>query len=138
MEMYSCMDTLSNVMWLHPEQKRNPKVLSPIFADPRSRKMRYPNSSARSPLTRDLSGLGFIELQNEHGFTTCWRSSKCSRNVHVSRPLLELRGRHVVVLQMNVPQVALVRQLADQVAGSFTFCLSDRSRDILCSLTRVP
>ena len=29
---------------------RNPKVLSPIFADPWSRKMRSPNSSARSPL----------------------------------------------------------------------------------------
>ena len=38
---------------------RNPKVLSPIFADPWSRKMRSPNSSARSPLTRDLSGLRF-------------------------------------------------------------------------------
>ena len=33
----------------------------------------------------------------------------------MSRPLLELRGRHVVVLQM-VSQVALFRQLADNVA----------------------
>ena len=32
---------------------RNPKALSPIFADPWSRKMRSPNSSARSPLTRE-------------------------------------------------------------------------------------
>ena len=41
----------------------NPKVLSLIFADPWSRKTRSPNSSARSPLTRDLSGLGFTEFQ---------------------------------------------------------------------------
>ena len=58
------MDMLSNVTWLHSKTVRNPKVLSPIFADPWSRKMRSPNSSARSPLTRDLSGLGFNELQN--------------------------------------------------------------------------
>ena len=50
---------------------RNPKVLSPIFADPCSEKMRSPNSSARRPLTRDLSGLGFTELQNGHVLTTC-------------------------------------------------------------------
>ena len=24
------------------------------------------------PLTRDLSGLGSVELQNGHVFTTCW------------------------------------------------------------------
>ena len=47
-----------------------------------------------------------------------------------SRPLLELRGRHVVVLQVKVPQVALVRQLVDNVAESFTFCLfAHRSRE---------
>ena len=34
-----------------------------------------------------------------------------SRNVQVSRPLLELRCRHVEVLLMKVPQVALVKQL---------------------------
>ena len=41
---------------------------------------------------------------------------KFSRNVQVSRPLLALRGGHVVVLQMKVPQVALVRQLVVNVA----------------------
>ena len=49
----------------------------------------------------------------------------CSRNVQVNRPLLELRARHVVVLQVKLPQVALVRQLVDNVAESFTilpFC----------------
>ena len=51
---------------------RNPKVLSPSFVDPWSRKIRSPNSSARNPLTRDLSGLGFVELQNGHVFATCW------------------------------------------------------------------
>ena len=38
---------------------KNPRVLSSIFADPWSRKMRSLKSSARSPLTWDLSGLGF-------------------------------------------------------------------------------
>ena len=41
------------------------------------------------------------------------RGHNLSRNVPVSRPLLELRGRRVVVLQVKVPQVALVRQLID-------------------------
>ena len=95
---------------------RNPKVF--IFKLCRfqawSRKTRSPNSSARSPLTRDLSGLGFTELQRKHIFTTRWWKSYFSKNVLVSRPLLELRGRHVVVIQMKVPQV------------------------VLCPLTRVP
>ena len=66
------MDILFNVMWIHPKQSEIQSFLSPIFVDPWSKKMRYPNSSARSPLTRDLSGLGFVELQNGHVFTTCW------------------------------------------------------------------
>ena len=96
---------VSTVMLLHPKNQRS-LVLLPIFADPWSRKMRPPNSSAWSLLTRS-SGKG-------HDF---------SGNVQVSRPLLELRGRHVVVLQMKASQVALVRQLVDNVAESFTFCL---------------
>ena len=47
----------------------------------------------------------------------------------MSRPLLELRGRHVVVLQVKVPQVALVRPLVDNVAESFPlqpFCPESR------------
>ena len=46
----------------------------------------------------------------------------------MSRPLLELRGRHVVVLQMKVSQVALVRQLVDNVTERFTFCLFAQNR----------
>ena len=42
---------------------RNPKVLSPVFADPWSKKMRSPNCSAQSPLTRDLSGLGVLSCR---------------------------------------------------------------------------
>ena len=56
----------------------------------------------------------------------------------MSRPLLELRGRHVIILQMEVPQVALFRQLACDVALGFTFCFlpklavsSARSRESL-------
>ena len=51
---------------------RNPKVSSPILADPWSKKMRSPNYSAHGPRTRDLSGLGLVQLQNGHVFTTCW------------------------------------------------------------------
>ena len=36
------------------------------------KKIRSPNYSARSPLTRDLSGVGCVELQNGEVFTTCW------------------------------------------------------------------
>ena len=50
---------------------KNSKVLSSIFSDPWSRKMSSPNFSARSPVTRDLSSLGFIELQTGHVLTTC-------------------------------------------------------------------
>ena len=49
----------------------------------------------------------------------------------MNRPLLELHARHVVVLQVKLPQVALVRQLVDNVAESFTFYLSAQSRHIL-------
>ena len=34
-----------------------------------------------------------------------------SRNVQESSPLLELRGTHVVVLQVKVPQISLISQL---------------------------
>ena len=102
------MDKLSNVTWLHPKQLRIQRFLSSIFGDSWSRKMRSLNSSARSPLTRDLSGLGFTEF---------------SRNIQVSRPLLELCGRHVVMLQMKVPQIALFRQLVDNVTQGFTCSL---------------
>ena len=49
-----------------------------------------------------------------------------------------LRCRHVVVLQMKVPEDAFVRQNVNNAAESFTFCLSAQNRGILCSLTRVP
>ena len=66
------MDTLSNVMSRHLRQSEIEKFLSPIFADPWSKKLRSPHSSVLNPLTRDLSGLAFVELQNGHVFTTCW------------------------------------------------------------------
>ena len=65
----------------------------------------------------------------------------------MSRPLLELRSRHVVVHQVKVPQDAFVKQLVGNVAESFTFCLlpkieafSARSRespDTSCSSVAV-
>ena len=61
-----------------------------------------------------------------------------SRNIQVSRSLLELSGRHVIMYQMKVLQVALFRQLAYDVALGFTCCLfaqievsSARSRESL-------
>ena len=56
----------------------------------------------------------------------------------MDRPLLELRRRPVVMLQVKVPQVALVEQLVNNVAESFTLCLFAQKRDILCLLARVP
>ena len=56
---------------------------------------------------------------------------KLPRNVQVSGPLLELRGRHVVVLQVKIPQVTLVRHLVGDVAESFTFWLFAQNREIV-------
>ena len=38
------------------------------------------------------------------------------KSIQVSRSLLELCGRHAMMFQVKVPQVALVRQLACDVA----------------------
>ena len=68
MERYSCMDMLSKCDVAPSKTIINPKVLSPIFVDPWSKKMSSPNSSALNPLTRDLSGLGFVEnFSSEEG-----------------------------------------------------------------------
>ena len=91
---------------------KNPKGFSSIFADPWSRKMRSPNSSARSPLSRDFESLGFIALQNGHVFTTCWQGSY----ILPGGPLVELRGGHVVVFHVKVLQVTV-----DNVSKGFTF-----------------
>ena len=44
------------------------------------------------------------------------RGHQFSRHIQVSRPLLDLCGGHVIMLQMDVPQVALLRQVAYDVA----------------------
>ena len=62
---------------------------------------------------------------------------KITRKIQVSRPLLELYGIHVVMLQMKVPQVPIVRQLAYNVAWSFTFCFSAHTCGVFCSLAQV-
>ena len=113
---------LSNVMWwLHgPEKMRSPTFL---LHEVRSRWIFL--VSVLLNCRMGMSSPRAVEVK------------KNSRNVQVSRPLLELRGRHVAVLQMKVPQVALVRQLYENVSESFTFCLFARNRGILCSLMRV-
>ena len=57
-----------------------------------------------------------------------------SRNIQVSRSLPALRGRHVVMFQMKVRQVALSRQLAYDVASGFTFCFSAQNGGIFLAL----
>ena len=72
MERYSHKDMLSNVMLLHPTQLEIQRFCLQFWVDPWCRKIRSPNSSVRNPLTRDLSGLSFVELQNGYVFITCW------------------------------------------------------------------
>ena len=83
--------------------------------------MRSPNYFALSPRTRDLSG---FRLRRIAGWACLHhvlvKVKNLSKNVHVSCSLLELRGRHVVVFQVKVFQVAYVRQLVDTVLESFT------------------
>ena len=101
--------------------------------------MRSPNSSARTPFARDLSSLGFIELQNWHVFITFLiEVTESSRKIQMSGPLLALRGGHVVVFQVKVLEVTLVIQLVDDVSECFTFRLLAKNRGILFSLARVP
>ena len=45
------------------------------------------------------------------------------QNIQVSRPLLELCGRHVVVLRMKVPQIAPFRQIVDLPRSGYHLCL---------------
>ena len=81
--------------------------------------MRSPNSSARR--SREIFQLSnFLICRMGMSSPRAGRGHKISKNVQVNRNLLELRGRHVAVLQMKVLQITLVRQL---VAESFTFCL---------------
>ena len=83
--------------------------------------MRSPHSSAFSPLTRVLSGLGFVQLQK---WTSLYhmlvKVTNLPKNVQVSCSLLELRRRHVVVLQVQILQVASIPQLVDNFLMSFT------------------
>ena len=100
---------------------RNPKVLSPIFADPWSRKMRSPNSSARSPLREIFLALVLLSCRMDMSSPHVDRGHRISRNVQVSCPLHELRGGHLVVFQVKILQVPLVLQLVDNVSESFNF-----------------
>ena len=61
-------------------------------------RFRDPSSSALNPLTRDLSGLGFVELQNGHvSYHMLVKVINLSRNVQMSCTLLTLRSGHVFV-----------------------------------------
>ena len=99
-------------MSLHPTQSEIPRFCLQFLLIRGPKKIRSPNSSARNPLTRDLSGLGFVELQNGHVFSPhAGKGQNSSKNVQVSCPLLERRGGHVVVFQVKVPQISFIRNL---------------------------
>ena len=55
---------------------------------------------------------------------------------NLSRNVLEMRGRYVVVFQVEVPQISLIRQLVRYVLESFTVSISAQNRDFFLSLTR--
>ena len=59
-----------------------------------------------------------------------------SRNIQVSRSLLELSGRQLVVFQLKVPQTSFIRQLIFDVAESFTVWILAQVRDFLIAYVR--
>ena len=105
------MDMLSNTKWHHPKKQSKIQRFSLQFLKNMFQKDEISKFSAlSSPLTRDLSGLGFVILQIKHVFTACCsRFSTFPRNVQVSWSLLELCGRRVVKLQVKVLQVAHIQ-----------------------------
>ena len=108
-----------------------------LFAEPLSKKMRSPTSSAFTPLTRDLSGLGFVELQDGHVLHHMLvKVIRLSWNIQMSCSLLKLCRRHVVVLQVKVFQVAHIRQLVDNVLECLTVWIFAQTRNVFWSLTR--
>ena len=110
MERYSYTDMLLKCYVAPSKIIRNPKVLSPIWVDPWSKKIRSPNSSALNPLTRDLSGPGFVELQNGQGFHHMLvKIMNLPRKIQMSCPLFEMRSGHMVMLQVKVPQVSFIQ-----------------------------
>ena len=72
MDRYSYMDMLLNVKQHHPKQSEIQRFDLKFVSNHDPRRSKIPNYCAFNPLTRDLSGLGFVELQNGQVFTTCW------------------------------------------------------------------
>ena len=97
--------------------------------------MRSPNSSARSPLTRDRLYWIAEWACLHHVLTEVIISS---RNIQMNGPLFELCGGHLVVFQVKVLQVTLVRQLVDNVSECVTVWLFAPNRGIFFSLARIP
>ena len=58
------MELLLNVMSRHPKKSEIQRICLQFMLNH--------DPSALNPLTRDLSGLGFVEMQNGHIFATCW------------------------------------------------------------------
>ena len=99
---------------------RNPKVWSPIFVEPWSKKMRSPNSSALSPPTWSV----WSRFRRIAKWTSLYhmlaKVINLSRDVHVSCSLLDLCRRHVVVFQVKVRQVTNIQQLVGNFLERFT------------------
>ena len=81
---------------------RHSKILNPVFVDPWSKKIRSPCSLARNLLTRDLSVLGFVELQIGHVFHYMLIDViKLSRNIQVICLFLNSAVKHVVMFHFK-------------------------------------
>ena len=126
-------------MWCRSIQNnQKPKGLVSIFVEPWSEKMMSPNFfssysghawSVRSRFRR-IAGWA----RRHHMLV---KVMKLSKNVQMSCPLLKLRSGHVVVFQVNVPQISLISQLLNLVAKRFIVWVSAQHRSFFWSLTRV-
>ena len=68
-----------------------------LIHDPREQDHQFLQLVVRSRV--NLSGFGFVELQNAHVFTTR----------ETSRTVLQLRKGHMIMLQMKVSQISLIQ-----------------------------
>ena len=106
METYSYMNMLLSAMLLHPKQKK-----SKGFVSNKSRSMIHQVLLLliRSHVICLVSASSNCRMACRHNMRV--KVINLFRNIHVSCSLLELRRRHVVMLQVKVVQVAHIHQL---------------------------
>ena len=111
MKKYFCMDRLSNVMNKESEDFVSIFCRPKIQEDEVSKFFCSKSAHAGSFQSRFYGIAKWASLHH-----VLMEVIHFSRNVQVNRPLLEMCGRHVIMLQMEVPQVAPFRQLAYDVS----------------------